>query len=424
MTANFALASIKSASTGSTTSRTFGDRWSDILNVKDYGATGNGTTDDTTFIQAALDAAFGTTASPHGGSTNVYLNRPVFFPAGKYKITAPLTIRSLRGGHVFGAGRFVTQVVQVTANTSVFVTNGCEYSVFERMHLTANGTGTCFDLDWDNTGTAALQSNTFRDLYLENGDYGLRIANTGYQGSENLILNCFFSGQSVGLYATSQNCLQNTVIGGNFQSCTTAGIKTNQASVPLISGVGFQNNVTAYDIILSPATGQDTTFITSCRIESLNFLSADASAPLVVMACGQTNASAGDFASIIGCVTIDNCSSVNGRIVSPTNNSAALMGRNNRFQRAGYLVQNQMSISQAISGGFDGSRLLTNSSGVQTGATFASLPTAHATVVGAMALVVDSTTATVGNTITGGGSNVVMAVCNSAGPAWKVLFAL
>jgi hypothetical protein len=49
------------------------------LNVKDYGAIGDGTTDDTAAIQAALDAV------PDGG-------RAVYLPAGRYKVTSTLKI--------------------------------------------------------------------------------------------------------------------------------------------------------------------------------------------------------------------------------------------------------------------------------------------------------------------------------------------
>lgn len=53
------------------------------LNVKDYGAVGNGTNDDTAAIQAALDAV------PEGG-------RAVYLPAGRYKVTS--TLRVTRDG--------------------------------------------------------------------------------------------------------------------------------------------------------------------------------------------------------------------------------------------------------------------------------------------------------------------------------------
>lgn len=53
----------------------------DWVNVKTYGATGDGTTDDTSAIQAAIDAA------ADGGGV-------VYLPAGTYSISAALTISS------------------------------------------------------------------------------------------------------------------------------------------------------------------------------------------------------------------------------------------------------------------------------------------------------------------------------------------
>jgi hypothetical protein len=52
-----------------------------VINVKSYGATGNGSTDDTTAINNAVTAA---------GAGNL-----VFFPAGTYKITAPIALPTL-----------------------------------------------------------------------------------------------------------------------------------------------------------------------------------------------------------------------------------------------------------------------------------------------------------------------------------------
>jgi hypothetical protein len=83
--------------TGTTTARTLADRAADVVNVKDFGAKGDGAADDTAAIQAAIDAS--------GPGSCVY------FPTGTYVTTAPLALaqnRTYRGEAVpdgtFGTG--------------------------------------------------------------------------------------------------------------------------------------------------------------------------------------------------------------------------------------------------------------------------------------------------------------------------------
>ena len=59
------------------------------LSVKQYGAVGDGTTDDT----AAIQAAFNSTAPP-----------VVYFPAGRYRVTSPITLPGASFGSSVGAG--------------------------------------------------------------------------------------------------------------------------------------------------------------------------------------------------------------------------------------------------------------------------------------------------------------------------------
>jgi|11_taG_2_1085331.scaffolds.fasta_scaffold10216_1 hypothetical protein len=72
--------SIGVTATGSTTARSLADRFDDVVNVKDYGATGDGTTNDTSAVQAAVNT----------GASAVY------FPDGTYfinDVSLPSNIR-------------------------------------------------------------------------------------------------------------------------------------------------------------------------------------------------------------------------------------------------------------------------------------------------------------------------------------------
>jgi hypothetical protein len=80
--------------TGAPTLRTMPDRLAEIINVKDFGAVGDGVTDDTSAIQAALDAAFGPPSNFHNWQ-NAHLNKEVHFPAGKYRVVAPQAPRAI-----------------------------------------------------------------------------------------------------------------------------------------------------------------------------------------------------------------------------------------------------------------------------------------------------------------------------------------
>lgn len=81
------------------TARTVNDKLQESVSVKDFGATGDGSTDDTTAIQAAINASYGST---------------LYFPAGTYIVSALTVSNSL---NLVGVGyTFTTLKLKNSAN--------------------------------------------------------------------------------------------------------------------------------------------------------------------------------------------------------------------------------------------------------------------------------------------------------------------
>ncbi len=126
-----------------------------FISVQDaaYGAVGDGTTDDTAAIQAAVDAA---------GSTKL-----CYFPAGTYIISSPINLKS--GGNYLGAGwssvikqangTNLTRLVQWPSGTN----SNCLMADLMIDGNRANNTGTtCYGLY-----AFALQYSTFRNVRVQ-----------------------------------------------------------------------------------------------------------------------------------------------------------------------------------------------------------------------------------------------------------------
>ena len=117
--ANAAITSTKisytSSGTGGT-ARTLAAKLGDIINVKDYGAVGNGSTDDRGAIQNAIDAV------PSTGGT-------VVFPAGNYKLVSRLNISNtqnaiiLQGlaGNAIGNDNYGARFIMADGSTDSFI---------------------------------------------------------------------------------------------------------------------------------------------------------------------------------------------------------------------------------------------------------------------------------------------------------------
>ncbi len=301
----FPFTSFQVKATGSRTGRTMPDRFAEIINVKDWGATGDGATDDTSALQAAINAAFGSASSPNG-SSNYFANKALFFPNGQYKISAPLVFTSVQGGWIYGAGKRATQIVTTATNGTVFSSNGFAFCMVEAMTLTATGTGLGFNMDWS-SGPVSLHANTFRDVRFEAGNYGCGIGASGFMGSEILFLDCDFVSCASGIAGFQTNALDYTVIGGTFQSCGI-GLNCHQASTfPYVSSVGFTGSTTSdirFDSFHNMA-------VEACTSDSAIFGDMPSNLQIIFSGCTYSPAPTGEFCRTEGVTILDGCLSTN-----------------------------------------------------------------------------------------------------------------
>jgi len=145
-------------------------------------------------------------------------------------------------------------------------------------------------------------------MFFDGGSIGVEIGHSGFMGSENLFLNCFWlSCSTAGLLTSNANALQQTVIGGNFQGCNRA-IFAGAGSVPTIHGVGFQTSADCD--IYTGSLSDNAMSVQACRSESVNFINNAGGQSLHVAGCshvGSTNGfflqQPGGFAVISACIS-------------------------------------------------------------------------------------------------------------------------
>ncbi len=145
--------------------RTVQNRLQDYVSVKDFGAVGNGTADDTTALQASLNWA-----CPIGAK--------VFLPQGRYEVTSTITTPGACEGIDFGGpsdseitGHGAQIVWGGAANGTVFNVYSTGWSKFHDFQIDGSSTagiGLLFDADTTSPVVRSSQKDIFSHIYVTN----------------------------------------------------------------------------------------------------------------------------------------------------------------------------------------------------------------------------------------------------------------
>ena len=245
--------------TGTTTARTLANLFGDIVSVKDFGAVGDGATDDTAAMQAAHNSG-----------------KLIYYPAGYYNFTS---ISMTHGGGIVGDGPqltqfFVNTASSTTGNSISYVSPTTEICgpLFRDFSIYVNGgtpkTEGAFLYVQGNDSASFTSGLYVENVYFYQGGYnhlrlinqvnyfitgctfqnysnwGLSLDNPGNtDAGDGTITSCFFNtartGATIGFVlggAGGTRFVNNKILGGNY--CINVFLTHNTNSADLL----IQNN--------------------------------------------------------------------------------------------------------------------------------------------------------------------------------------
>ena len=166
--------------------RSLNDKLCDVVSVKDFGATGDGSTDDTNAIQVGIDAI----AEVDGA----YL----YFPVGDYLITSTLTLRSNLWLDGAGEGTFM-DFTTATAYDNLFEFNAAQIDDVRISNMRIRGQSDDSDVAKLSEGCAVCLTSSSRmerfkafNLRIERFHQGIRINQTAGFAESPDISHCWF----------------------------------------------------------------------------------------------------------------------------------------------------------------------------------------------------------------------------------------
>lgn len=280
-----------------------------VINVADFpGVDRNGVADSAAGIQAAFDLAFGPASAPHGNGGK---NRPVYFPVGNYKILTPLRGTAIWGGKIFGDGMLQSNITYSGPLTPVNADNivptlwfdACNFCELSNLSLggpadPTNHRTACLWFGPSGVQGSSAHGNLISNLSTGGASFGVVHGSVASQAnSENTYLNCRFGGpHETGFFCSGQNTLNIRIIGGGIDSCSVAGIRTNNgAQINVIQSVAFANNALDIDLVVTSRS-----VISGIRSESTQFCRFTSTGPWTLLNCHMSAGSGVVVGSVSG----------------------------------------------------------------------------------------------------------------------------
>jgi hypothetical protein len=208
--------------------RTVHQKLQESVSVKDFGAVGDNTTDDTSAIQAAVN--------------QLTSGQGLYFPTGTYKITNEITLPDGIAFNFFGDGKRASLVQQYTANKNGFTSlstfnSGPNECSIRDMGIVSSGNTSGYGLD-----TTGIKRSNFLNVEFSGWGYS-GAAGAGVRIFNSLILtftNCSFYSCYYGIY--NEEGLSTNYNGGGIFGCTFEDIKAQAFKAAYTNGISIIGN--------------------------------------------------------------------------------------------------------------------------------------------------------------------------------------
>ena len=179
-----------------------------VLDVKDFGAVGDGSTDDTAAVQLAFDAQTAAIVATTDGEGNTLGMAPtVYFPPGRYLTSATINMTSPYGG-VQGDLAILSKATVFTGTAAISAAAPAWRVWFEGLQFEDYATGIYVDTNNVNSGSVRVEKCGFFSCTT----YGLHL---DVKSSTNVVKDCIWRDCKHELYIERSDAVE--VYGGWMQ---------------------------------------------------------------------------------------------------------------------------------------------------------------------------------------------------------------